>query len=528
MKSLGGLSITVILLIGFTPSARGQIAIRSGVPQLFVDDHFIEAQAGVTRTLHQPRKDHGGNEPVIALDNEFGGVKGSLQPAGSIVYDPRIKKHVMYALAYASSLPSPDNIRVYRFTSADAMNWVKGDDGRPEHIRFDLTDPATGRQPGGHGLNSLHFHPGDPHHPYKAWLFVYNWADLYTLEGLYYAHSSDGKKWQRLHQVADAFAMGQDTTYHEIRQDGRVLRGPGDTSRFSYDPLTNRFLGSFKFITPEIVPPSTYLRSRAYMYLDRIDQPIDFSPLQHVALVPAAAEANGDLPHDEYYTATAWRYGDLWLGDLKIWHAKGDYPYSAGGCAFTKLVSSRDGLAWKKVPFRNDAGHAEVFLANGPEGGNSGRNDGGYITVFNHPPLRIGDELIYYYGATSWGKNHPQGVRVTGGGIFRARLRVDGFVSVDAGTITTKPLKFDGRDLYLNGIGPIAVAVLDASGRVLGEATLRGDSLRHEVRFAGRRLRDVGGENALRLRFTLGRGEQRAELYSFTVAAEEGHRPNGR
>ena len=30
-----------------------------------------------------------------------------------------------------------------------------------------------------------------------------------------------------------------------------------------------------------------------------------------------------------------------------------------------------------KVQFKNDAGVPEVFLSNGPHGGNSGRNDGG-------------------------------------------------------------------------------------------------------------------------------------------------------
>ena len=33
-------------------------------------------------------------------------------------------------------------VRLYRFTSPDAMKWVKGDDGTPQHVTFDMTDAA--------------------------------------------------------------------------------------------------------------------------------------------------------------------------------------------------------------------------------------------------------------------------------------------------------------------------------------------------------------------------------------------------
>jgi hypothetical protein len=120
-------------------------------------------------------------------------------------------------------------------------------------------------------------------------------------------------------------------------------------------------------------------------------------------LIPAAAERNGDMPFDEYYSSTAWRYESLWLGGLRIWHSGGDYPYSAAGAAYLKLVSSRDGLNWQKVPFQNEDGRPEVFIPNGKEGDCGARNDGGYMSEFSNAPIRIGDELIYYYGSSSWG-----------------------------------------------------------------------------------------------------------------------------
>src|SRR4029434_2980014 len=107
--------------------------------------------------------------------------------------------------------------------------------------------------------------------------------------------------------------------------------------------------------------------SRAFLFVDRLDQRIDPSRLQRVDLVPPAAAREGDLPWDEYYASTAWRYESLWLGGLRIWHGGGNYSYSSEGSAFLKLLVSRDGLHWKKVTYLNDAGIPEVFIPNGPE-----------------------------------------------------------------------------------------------------------------------------------------------------------------
>jgi hypothetical protein len=140
------------------------------------------------------------------------------------------------------------------------------------------------------------------------------------------------------------------------------------------------------------------------------------------------------------------------------------------------------------------------------------------MTEFSNPPLRIGDELIYYYGSSSWGKNHPRPFRVSGGGIFRARLRPDGFVSVDRGTLVTRRMEFEGQDLSINGVGPITVEVVAPSENrftTIAEATIRGDSLRHHVVFERRRsLRDAAPGGVAQLRFTVGEG---GALYSFTI-----------
>jgi len=486
-------------------SNDGAVVVPAGVPQLFVDDYLIAEQTGLRRTLRQPKKDFGGDSPLLELEGEFGDVAATLEANGSILYDPRLRKWIMYAVAYASSLDAPDRTRVYRFTSPDAIHWIKGDDGSPQHVHFELVDAATGRKAANTDVFSCHYDDTDPQYPYKGWLWFAKWGGL---EGLYFVKSADGIKWLRGARVAASKTR-------RIRQGGRHLEGPGDVTVFCRDPARGKFLAAIKFYDPNAPADANGLRSRAYAEVDVLDRPLPLEQIKRVALAPAAADAQGDRPSDEYYGSTAWRYGPLYLGGLKVWHGRDDYPHSSAGCAFLKLAVSRDGLSWSKIPFANDSGTPEVWLANGPEGGRDGRNDGGYITEFSQGLLRIGDELILYYGASSWGKNQPAGRRLTGGGVFRARLRPDGFVSVDGGSMTTVPLLFEGAQLHVNAVGPIEIVAYDMAGRVLGRAAISGDSLRHNVNFVGWRLNDSAAHLPVQLRFTIGEG---GVLYSFTAS----------
>lgn len=485
------------------------VTIQSGVAQFFIDDYLIATQEGLKRTLHQPKKDDGGNTPVVAIGDEFGETKSTLEANGTIVFDRKRNKWVMFCLAFSSSWPgeSADRVRLYRFTSPDGMQWTKGDDGTPQRIAVDLFDPQSKTSATNVDLFSCMYDESDREHPYKGWLFFANWGQ--GREGTYYVESADGIHWARGPEVLVAGSRS-------FQQDGRLMNGTGDVTTFYHDREANRFLACLRFASATDVENTNRLRSRGFLFTERLDRPIDLAQVTRLSLIPEGAARNGDLPTDEYYSSTAWRYGSLWLGGLRIWHSRDDYSYSARGCAFLKLVVSRDGLHWKKVPFANEAGDAEVFLPNGKEGESEARNDGGYMTEFSNPPLRIGDELIYYYGSSSWGKNHPRPYRVSGGGVFRARLRPDGFVSVAGGTLVTRKLKFDGSELLVNGIGPITVeAINPADQKVLASATLAGDSLRHVVRFDHRSLRDLAPEGLTQLRFSVG---EHGALYSFTLA----------
>jgi hypothetical protein len=513
----------LLLMLYMVSCSDKSLPIAAGVAQLFVDDYLVESKENLIRTLHQPVKDFGGTRPIIALDNEFEGFGATLQ-AQTIVYDPGIEKYVMFALAFSPEWRSfePERrwefYRLYRFTSTDGLNWTKGDNGNPQYVfprsREDLYDPKSGTYAMFAARFCCYYNVNDAEYPYKAWQGFNGWGER---KGLYYLRSRDGIYWERGPMVVDLHEKRiDDPIFREIHQDGRILVGPKDNTIFYYDELENRFLGIFKFVSQEKVEYGNRLRSRAYVFFSPpLGNRFDINQIDHIELVPPAAEKDNDKPWDEYYASTAWRYESLWLGGLKIWHSEGDYPWSAAGCAFLKLIYSRNGLNWFKVSFPNDDGIPEVFIPNGPEGGNNGQNDGGYITDFSQGPLRIHDQLIYYYGSSSFGKKkHPGSIIISGGGIFRARLRIDGFVSIEAGQATTKLLSFNGDNLYLNAVGPITVEVIDADGVLLGLQTVKEDALRHQVDFEGQSLRGIANSGKARLRFTIGKG---GRLYSFVI-----------
>ena len=128
----------------------------------------------------------------------------------------------------------------------------------------------------------------------------------------------------------------------------------------------------------------------------------------------------------------------------------------------------------------------------------------------------------FYYGASA----SEHGVTGRSGSICLAKLRLDGFVSVDAGDETgrlvTKPFRCDGGRLWINAAargGLVGVAVLDEAG-IQHEGYTRadcalfdGDSVKHNLTWRDKAsLDELRGRN-IRLKFYL----RNAQLYSFAA-----------
>jgi hypothetical protein len=209
-----------------------------------------------------------------------------------------------------------------------------------------------------------------------------------------------------------------------------------------------------------------------------------------------------------------------------------------------QLATSRDGINWDRTEERNP------FI---PRGG-PGTVDSGEIYAAKEP-LIVGDELWFYYGgfivdhgithdqlgspahplpdgssSHGYGQETVQLLAQRGGTINLAKLRLDGFASMNAteeeGYLVTKPFECEDEDLLINAYargGQISVAVLDEAGQHIGDyytgfrkidcSPFDSDSLRHKVTWRHYTSLGTLKGRTIRLKFYL----RNAKLYSFEL-----------
>ncbi len=257
----------IIFIVGAKLLSADTVVVHTGEPQLFIDDYLIESSEGLQRTLHEPAKDHGGNRPVIKLEDEFGENNGSLQ-AGTILFDPKLGKYVMFTTGYGMKDGDRtwDFLRIYRYTSSDGMDWIRGDNGEADWVfprsREDYYDPASGAYATNLDAHTFYYDSNDPQFPYKGWIWFANWGD--EREGMYYVQSPDGRHWERGIKVLPYITRRFD-------HNGIPLAGTGDMTLFGHDTVTGRFLASLRFYRLDYEGKKNGMRSRGFMYFDRLD-----------------------------------------------------------------------------------------------------------------------------------------------------------------------------------------------------------------------------------------------------------------
>jgi hypothetical protein len=149
--------------------------------------------------------------------------------------------------------------------------------------------------------------------------------------------------------------------------------------------------------------------------------------------------------------------------------------------------------------------------------------------------LIVGDRLHFYVSGRTGRRGTQEPGRCSTG---LATLRRDGFASMrgDAGspvqTLTTRPVRFSGRHLFVNyhgRTGSLRVEVLDAGGRVIAPfaaaacVPVRGNHVRYLVRWrSGQTLQALAGQ-VVRFRFLVDEGH----LYAFWVSRTAGGASGG-
>jgi len=226
-----------------------------------------------------------------------------------------------------------------------------------------------------------------------------------------------------------------------------------------------------------------------------------------------------DVP-PQLYNLDAVGYESLILGLFSIWQGQFDKSKGLNGRREVLVGYSRDGFHWYRPDRRPFAGVNET----------EGAWNWGNVQSAGGGCLVVGDQLYFY--VCGRGKKAATDPCSTG----LAVLRRDGFASMDAGdepgTLTTRPLTFKGKYLFINADvtrGELRVEVLDQDGKVLSALgkdqciPVVTDSTIQPVQWREPRDLSAVSGKPVRFRFHLRRGK----LYSFWVSPQESGASNG-
>lgn len=456
--------------------------------QLFVDDALIASSSGLKRVIHQPRKYEG--NPILLPVKPWEGQYTLLY--GTVMRDEeegiwKMWYSTMNHFRYIQKI-FPESTYLCYATSRDGLHWTRPDLGvvayRGKTQNNIVLEGTHAPELGIEGiLDAVSIlkdgKDSDPSRRYKLMVWRHNQKfegakSSYVLEGEhrmghYVAFSPDGIRWSKPERLV--------FPYLPVR----------DTMSLMWDPRTSKYIA---FVKQQV-------EGKRARFLSESDDFLTWTTPKQILAADDRDPANVELYHN-----TGFAYEGMYLGLLTVFHPEPlDNIYLD-----LQLISSRDGRSWDRVSDR------APFL---PVGRRDVDWDFGFHSPSSGPPVRVGDELWFYYSGRAY--RHPvdgQGREPNKGAIGLAKLRLDGFVSMDAaaaeGTLTTVLFRFSDAGLYINADaanGQLRVEVLDESGTVIQtSASLTADAVRWRAadltKFKGR---------VIRLKFHL----RNAALYSF-------------
>ncbi len=462
----GGLLLNAGISVAATPIAVSTNAC------LFLDDHFIAEQAGLTRTWHP-----GKPRPEIAIEEKE---PWENWPTlwGSCFYDPKYK---VYRLYYQTTLyPSGEPGMSFRDNlcyaeSKDAKTWVKPKLGLVEfNGSKDNNLLVSFAGPPGVMIDPL---ATDPAGRLKMFTYFLKGQPLSNGHGDYCClQSEDGIHWSFAGPVEKpGFAKAEEGGFNDLMP-------------IMWDGLRRCYLGNFRTMSTHAIGELTSadgktknVRRRA-IGITRSSNPLKgWSPSTMIVKADeqddrraARLGKDPDKPDwAELYVMPMFTYGNHYFGMITVFEL-GDGKDGNGG-GDLQLAYSNEGDHWHRTPGRKSAvehttDNPELF----PN-----------FAQFN-PPLDMGDEIWIFYSENN-GTHGIAPFDKSNGRIRAATWRKDGFASLDAagkGSLTTKPLLCGGKQLLINFEGRVTVAALDERGeRIKGlrPRTLKGDSVAQAV-----------------------------------------------
>lgn len=467
--------------------------------QLFVDDYLI-AQTSLRRTFHKPRVHEASPilKPESALEMNNGYCPIACPFQDGVFFDPQDR---LYKIWYQAGWFDGT---AYAY-SEDGIKWVRPNlDIEPGTNRvLPRRDPYE-RDGAGVWLDQETSNPAE-----RFKMFVYHRQ-----------HDAAQFRYAQLQPGPVVGAGGSVYTSPDgIHWNERAATGVcGDNTNFFYNPFRKTWFYSIR---------TSNQRGRARSYRECADFVRGAGWTRDDVIFFAGAD-DRDPPDPalgyptQLYNVDAVAYESLMLGVFAIHKGPPNEICAQGG--FPKITDlmlgySRDGIHWNR-PDRTP------FLACSQK---PGTWDRGYLHASGGVCLIAGDELRFYFGAFSGISPRLGGHMYAGGSTGLATLRRDGFASMDAGasggTLTTKPLSFQGRHLFLNAAadrGAVEVAVIGPDGTAIQPFTIancrsiRADATRMKVSWKGAHDLAAFRGRPIRFRFHI----RDARLFSFWVSPE--------
>ncbi len=473
--------------------------------QLFVDDFAIETATRTSRTLHSPKK----WGPVIT-----GGIQSRTCPQ----WNPEknlwewwyFGENVYYATSEDGEQREQPNLGLFEWNGSKANNIAYDPAGQ---AAFDPNEKRPGRL-----YHCVRDETDlDPSRRYKG---------LLSASNRYPAVSPDGFHWTMIDTPP---ILSQDesqfTHDHQSNQFLATVKQPTEWGRSVWLSTSTDFN---EFTEPKLIfhTDEQDRENRRRRVREVIDNPAYITP-------PIVDEEDYIA---ECYNMAVLPYQGFYIGFPTIFNPFGAVPPPATN--FTRInqiemTVSRDLLHWERVADR------ALFIGLEPfDGENYGCSQ---LLMAGHPIVRDDGEIWCYYNAFRL----PGSIELykefnrcqelfrlnvdpehfeDSGALSLAKLRPDGFVSIDGGecgTILTKPFELKGEDIYINADatwGEIYAEIVDGETRkphdgfwVPSErpAPFTGDSTKAKLTW--KHPHRLVFDKPVRLKFYL----RQARLYSF-------------
>jgi hypothetical protein len=447
--------------------------------QLFIDRRFIESSQGMALTMNPAQRT---GERILEADRPW--EVGGLDFAFNVLQEGDTFR--MWYCA-CTEFGKEWRCKIFYAQSKDGLHWEKPELGLLE-IGGSKANNCVFEGPHGSASGQTVFRdPSAP--PAERYKMIYGDFGAPAGAPLLGAYSADGIHWTGYpQQIIPQGCDTQDVVFYDAR------------------------LGKYVAYTRHNVRPPERQGIRRVARTESSD----FQKLPMGTVVFHADE--GDPPGTGAYNmaTTPYPYAqDVYLGFPSFFPGE-----IAGGSQLLDihLAVSRDGSRWER-PAR------QPFLPLGLEGSFDSK------MAFVTPGIcRVGDELWLYYSGYTIDHATITPLRPTTAVYSRARLRLDGFVSADAGveggTLTTPPLIFAGKHLQIGvdqgSLGSVTVALLDGAGQALpGFAAqdmdvCRGNQAAHTVAWKGNSDLSAWAGKPVKLQFSL----RQAKLYAFQFVGE--------